>query len=193
MVALTIVLLPWSSGQEFCQACYLEVTLTQILAYHTPLSTTCHVEFPIDISSPIFFWAFRSSPLSAKWTWTVSTFSTNESFYIIIVTDLQSCMWSGPYTWGWGLVTITVQALLLVEKVVLVQVCFMLRLRDQWSKWMQGRYMYRVYMDFDMASNGLCFMVTWTIFKHCLLKVGLTHDHDIMALQDLTTQFIIIY
>jgi hypothetical protein len=30
-----------------------------------------------------------------------------------------------------------------------------------------------VYMDSYMASNGSCFMVTWTIFKHHLLEVGL--------------------
>ena len=24
----------------------------------------------------------------------------------------------------------------------------------------------KVYMDSNMASNGLCFMVTWTIFKN---------------------------
>ena len=32
----------------------------------------------------------------------------------------------------------------------------------------------KVYMDFYMASNGSCFMVTWTIFKNHLLEVGLT-------------------
>ena len=32
----------------------------------------------------------------------------------------------------------------------------------------------KAYMDSYMASNGSCFMVTWTIFKNHLLKVGLT-------------------
>ena len=45
----------------------------------------------------------------------------------------------------------------------------------------------KVYMDSYMASNGLCFMVTWTIFKNHLLEVGLTQNHETMALQTLTT------
>ena len=39
-----------------------------------------------------------------------------------------------------------------------------------------------------MASNGSCFMVTWTIFKNHLVEVGLPQDHwETMALQTLTT------
>ena len=34
----------------------------------------------------------------------------------------------------------------------------------------------KVYMDFYMASNGLCFMVTWTILQNHLLEVGLTQN-----------------
>jgi hypothetical protein len=45
----------------------------------------------------------------------------------------------------------------------------------------------KVHMDSCMASNGSCFMVTWTIFKIHLLEVGLTQIWDIMALQTLTT------
>ena len=45
----------------------------------------------------------------------------------------------------------------------------------------------KVYMDSYMASNGSCFMVTWTIFKNHLLEVGLTQTREIMALQMLTT------
>jgi hypothetical protein len=41
-------------------------------------------------------------------------------------------------------------------------------------------------MDSYMASNGLCFMVNWTIFKNHLLEVGLTQNRKIMALQMLT-------
>jgi hypothetical protein len=43
-----------------------------------------------------------------------------------------------------------------------------------------------VYMDSYMALNGICFMVTWIIFKNCLLKVGLTQNRETMALQMLT-------
>ena len=32
----------------------------------------------------------------------------------------------------------------------------------------------KVYVDSYMASNGSCFMVTWTIFKNHVLEVGLT-------------------
>ena len=45
----------------------------------------------------------------------------------------------------------------------------------------------KVYMDSYMASNGSCFMVTWTIFKNHLLEVGLTQNQETMALQTLTT------
>ena len=37
------------------------------------------------------------------------------------------------------------------------------------------------------ASNGSCFMVTWTIFQNHLLKVGLIQNWEIMALWNLTT------
>jgi hypothetical protein len=42
-------------------------------------------------------------------------------------------------------------------------------------------------MDSYLASNGSCFMVTWTIFKNYLLEVGLTQNWETMALQMLTT------
>ena len=58
-------------------------------------------------------------------------------------------------------------------------------LRDQRSKWMQGGC--RVYMESYMASNGSCFMVTWTTFKKHLLEVGLTQNTETMALQMFTT------
>ena len=70
--------------------------------------------------------------------------------------------------------TITLQALSLVEKAELVQVRFTLRLRDQRSMWMQGGC--KVYVDSYMASNGSCFMVTWAIFKNHLLEVGPTQQ-----------------
>ena len=44
----------------------------------------------------------------------------------------------------------------------------------------------KVYTDSYMASNGLCFMVTWISFQNHLLKVGLTQNRETMALQTLT-------
>ena len=69
--------------------------------------------------------------------------------------------------------TITLQALWLVEKAETVQVHFTLRLRDQQSKWMQDGCQV-LYMDAYMASNGSCFMITWIIPQNHLLEVGLT-------------------
>ena len=87
--------------------------------------------------------------------------------YSILLTN------KGPlHTWDWEPVTIKLQALSLVEKAEVVQIRFTLRLRDQPSMWMQDGY--KVYMDFYMASNGLCFMITWIIFKHHFLEAGLT-------------------
>ena len=45
----------------------------------------------------------------------------------------------------------------------------------------------KVYKDSYMASNGSCFMVTWTIFKNHLLEVGLAQNWETMVLQNLTT------
>ena len=42
-------------------------------------------------------------------------------------------------------------------------------------------------MDSYMASSGLCFMVTWIIFKTHLLELGLTKHWEAMALRTLTT------
>ena len=39
----------------------------------------------------------------------------------------------------------------------------------------------KVYMDFYMASNGSCFMVTWIVFKDHFLEVGLTQNWDIIG------------
>ena len=44
----------------------------------------------------------------------------------------------------------------------------------------------KVSMDFYVASNGSCFMVTWIIFKIHLLDVGLTENWETMALRTLT-------
>ena len=44
-----------------------------------------------------------------------------------------------------------------------------------------------VYVDSYMASNGSCVVVTGTILKNRLLEVGLTQNHETMALQMFTT------
>ena len=96
--------------------------------------------------------------------------------------------WGPLQTRDWEPVTITLQALSLVEKAELVQVRFTLRLRDQQSMCMQNGC--KVYMDSYMVPNGSCFMVTWTIFINHLLKVGLTQNHrETMALQWLTIAY----
>ena len=45
----------------------------------------------------------------------------------------------------------------------------------------------KVYMNSYMASNGLCFMVTWIIIKNHLLEVGLTQNRETMTIRTLTT------
>jgi hypothetical protein len=93
---------------------------------------------------------------------------------------------NGPlHTRDWEPVTITLQALSLVEKPEPVQVRFTLCLRDQRSMWLQDGC--KVHMDIFMASNGSCCMVTWIIFKNHLLEVGLTQNRETMTLWMLTT------
>jgi hypothetical protein len=75
----------------------MEVGQTQILVDHAPLSIVRHVGLHVDFHPRTFFWAFRPSPPSVKWTWTVSAFSTNESSYIAMIKGLQPCVWSDPY------------------------------------------------------------------------------------------------
>jgi len=92
----------------------------------------------------------------------------------------------GPlHTRDWEPVTITLQALSLVEKVEPVQVRFTLHFRDQGDMQMQDGY--KVHMGSCVASNEACFMVTWIIFKNHLLEVGLTQNWETMALRTLTT------
>jgi hypothetical protein len=100
---------------------------------------------------------------------------------------------SGPlHTRDWEPMTIALQALSLVEKVEPVQVRFTPRSRDQLSKWMQDGC--KVYLDSYMASNGACFMVTWTIFQNQYFDVGLTQKHwETMALKTLTTVWVILF
>ena len=44
----------------------------------------------------------------------------------------------------------------------------------------------KVYMDSYVASNGLCFVITWTFVKTHFLEVGLTQNRETMALRMLT-------
>jgi hypothetical protein len=45
----------------------------------------------------------------------------------------------------------------------------------------------KVYMDLNMASNGSCFMATWTIFKNHILELGLTQNRETTTLETLPT------
>ena len=44
-----------------------------------------------------------------------------------------------------------------------------------------------ILIDSYVALHGSCFMVTWTILKNHLLKVGLTQNRETVALRMLTT------
>ena len=71
-----------------------EVGLTKILGDHETLSLVRHVGLYVDFSFITnLLWAFR--PSCVKWTWMVSALSTSESSWIVMVTCLQSCVWSG--------------------------------------------------------------------------------------------------
>ena len=92
--------------------------------------------------------------------------------------NMTSPVLGPPHTRDWDPVTITLQALSLVEKTEPVQVCFT---RHAWgTNGVCGCNMInvKVYMDSYMASNGSCFMVTWIIFKNHLLEVGLTQNWE---------------
>ena len=110
-------------------------------------------------------------------------------YSLYTVTNLVHLMMPPPlgplHPRDWEPVTITLQALSLVEKVEPVQVRFTLRSRDQQSMWMQDGC--KAYMDSYMASYGPRFTVTWTIFKNCLLELDLTQNRETMALRMLTT------
>ena len=53
--------------------------------------------------------------------------------------------------------------------------------------YVNGEMDVKVHTESYMASNGACSMVTSTIIKNHLLEVGLTQNHETMALQTLTT------
>ena len=92
----------------------------------------------------------------------------------------------GPlHTRDWEPMTTTLQTLSLVEKVEPVQVRCTLCLRDKQSMWMQVGC--KVYINFYLASNGSCYMVTWIIFKNHFLEVGLTQNRETMTLLTFTT------
>jgi hypothetical protein len=55
---------------------------------------------------------------------------------------------------------------------------------------MQGGCKVRV--DSYVASNGSCFMVTWTILKNRLLELDLAQNREAMNLQDLTMIYYIL-
>ena len=95
------------------------------------------------------------------------------------------------HTRDWEPVTIALRALSLVKKTEPVQVPFTLHLRDQRSMWMQDGC--KVYMDSYMASNGSCFMVTWTIFKHHLLEVSLTQNQETMVTPNAHNHWFILF
>ena len=76
--------------------------------------------------------------------------------------------------------TITFQALSLVEKAGPVQVHFTLLLRDHQSMCMQGGC--KVYMDSYMVSKWIMFHGHLDYFKNHLLKISLTQNQEIMAL-----------
>jgi hypothetical protein len=105
------------------------------------------------------------------------------SFYKWHVYPVQGCL-GLLHTRDWEPVTIALQAFSLVEKPEPVQVPFTLCLRDQRSMWMKDGC--QVYMDSYMASNGSCFMVTWTIFKNHLLEVGLTQYRKTVTLGEVS-------
>ena len=81
--------------------------------------------------------------------------------------------------------TITLQALSLVEKVEPVQIHFTLCLSDLQSMWMHDGH--KAYMDSYMTSNASCFMLTWIVFNNHLFEVDITENRKIVALWTLTT------
>ena len=68
----------------------------------------------------------------------------------------------------------TLQAPSLVEKAELVHVRFTLCYAWGTNGVCECTMRCKVYMDSYVASNGSCFMVTWTILKNHLLEVSLT-------------------
>ena len=80
--------------------------------------------------------------------------------------------------------TITCQALSLVERAEPVHVCFTLRLRDHRSMWMQDGS--KVYVDSYVASNGSCVHGHLDYFPKQPLGGRPNTNRETMALQALT-------
>ena len=78
-----------------------------------------------------------------------------------------------------------------MEKAEPVQVHFTLCLRDQCSMWTQDGC--KSYMDSYMASNGSCFVVTRTIFKNHLMKVGLTQNRETTATPNAHNRWFLLF
>ena len=77
-----------------------------------------------------------------------------------------------------------------MEKTEPVQVCFTLRLRDQWGKWMQDGC--KVYMDSYMASNGI--NVSWWLGLFSSLRGRPnTKPGDYSTPKSCNHRFIILY
>ena len=93
--------------------------------------------------------------------------------------------WGPRHTRDWEPVTIAFQALSLVEKVELVQVCFTLRLRDQRCMWMRDGY--KSLYGFLHGIDWIMFHGHLDYFKKPRLGVGLTQNHETMVFRMLPT------
>ena len=146
----------WSCW-NFRYAHLLEVGLMKILAlpwiciHSPPCRTPCRL-----FVHAVFFGTFRPSPSCVKWTWTISALLTNESSEIAMVMGLQHVhVWSGlerpwplhfKHSRWWKRRSQSKFA------------SHSARGTNGACMWMQDG------CEVYMASNGLCFMVTWTIF-----------------------------
>jgi hypothetical protein len=102
--------------------------------------------------------------LGNSWWESLKTSKINNIIYAKALIHCSVLSALGPlYTRDWEPMTIALQALSLVEKAELVEVCFTLCLRDQWSIWMQDGC--KVYKDSYMVSSESYFMVSWIIFQ----------------------------
>jgi hypothetical protein len=123
--------------------------------------------------------------LGNSWWESLKTSKINNIIYAKALIHCSVLSALGPlYTRDWEPMAISLQALSLMKK----------RLRSKFTShytWgtngVCNKMDVKVYMDSYMASNGLCFMVTWTLFKNHFLEVGLTQNHETMALWMYTT------
>jgi hypothetical protein len=108
-----------------------------------------------------------SSPLQGHSSWLMCEVAMSE-----LVS--HSDVWGPLHTQDWELLTITLHALLLVEKAESVQVRFTLRLRDQWSMWEQHGFLHDI--------KWIIFHGHLDYFQTHLLEVGLTQNRETIAL-----------